>query len=288
MGKIKGGLQKLKKAKGRVVKTVRPGFWKKVLLTLHPKKYSELSTRTIRSGLKYLLSLLLASFIIMCILALPSVVSMPQYIESELSKFSKLNISIDTEMDSPVMIPEKDPQIVVDTTNTAKEMGNEKILITEDYAYYRPYGRTMRYNLSEFKDITAHKKETSKFLTFLAILLIPTVLITSYVIFLVKYILMIIVVALILFLAAKIARKNLSIFRSLNTALYASTPMILIEVIFIPFNSKYLIPVSQFMGTNIYLVTLLVYFSLAVFGPYFAMKPKKGKAKEEYPEIEGI
>lgn len=288
MGKIREIPGKIKTAKGRVIKAVKPGFWKEVLKALHPKSYSELSTRSIRKGIGYLLSVLLASFIIMAIISLPKITLLPDQIEGELEKFEVFNISIDTEMSSPIKFTESDPQIVIDTTGNTTVMGDEKLLITEDYIYYRPYARAKAYNISEFKDITEKKKEISRMLTFLAIILIPTILITSYILFLVKYIITIIAASLLLFVAARIAKENLGILKSLNTALYAATPMILLEVIFIPFNSRHLIPLFQLMGMNFYMISLLIYIALAVVGAYFAMKRKKGKKGEDYKTVEKV
>ncbi len=275
-GAIERTRSKLKGAKERVVKGVRPHFWKEVILTLHPQSYTELSSRSIRKGFMYILELLFASFIIMCIISLPNIINLPGYIEMELSRFDKLNITIDAEMNSPVKLTQEDPQIIIDTTGKTTELGDEKLLITEDYVYYRPYAMTRTYNLSEFKEITTKKEEISKALTFLAILLIPTILITSYIMFLIKYIITIVAAALLLFIIARIVKKDIGLKRSVNTAIYAATPIVLIEVIFIPFNSRYLIPVFQIMGMNFYLITLIIYISLVAFGSYFAAKHKKG------------
>jgi len=268
--------EKIKDAKEHLVKGVNPAFWKSVILTLHPKSYSELSSRSVRKGFTYLLALLFASFIIMSVISLPNIINLPGYIDNELSKFSKLNISIDAEMDSPVKLTKDDPQIIIDTTGTNTELGEEKLLITEDNIYYRPYAFAKTYNLSEFKDLTQKKDEISNLLTVAALLLIPTILLTSYVMFFIKYAITILVASLLIFLTARIIKKDISIKRSLNTALYAATPIILIEVIFIPFNSKYLIPLFQMLGMNFYLITLLIYLSLIISGSYFAAKHKKG------------
>jgi hypothetical protein len=288
MGKIHKAKEKVKKAKHKVARTVRPGFWKHVLLALTPKTYSELSSKKIRDGVKYIFALLFASFIIMCILALPRIAAMPNYIETELSKFDKLNISIEMETSSPVRITGEDPQIMIDAGADAA-IGDEKLLITGDQLIYRPYGIAKTYNISEYSDVTAKKQEISRLMTLLVIILIPTILITSYIMFLVKYIITIIVLAVLLFIALRMMKKELSFFKSLNVAIYAATPMILLEIIFIPFNSNYLYSLFQFMGMNYYAITLGLYVLLAGFGSYFAMKnPKSKKDKEEYPTVEGI
>jgi len=273
MQKAKG---KLKDAKEHLVKGVNPTFWKKVAITLHPKSYSELSSRSIRKGFMYLIALLFASFIIMSIISLPNIINFPDYVEGELSRFDKLNITIDAEMSSPVKLTREDPQIIIDTTGKSTELGEEKLLITNESLFYRPYALTKTYNLSEFKDLTEKKEEVSKLITLFAILLIPTILITSYIMFLIKYAVTIVVASLLILIIGRIAKKDLGFKRSINTALYAITPVVLIEVIFIPFNSKYLIPLFQVMGMNFYLFTLIIYISLIAFSSYFAAKHRKG------------
>lgn len=287
MGKIRKAREKARKAKARVAGTIRPGFWKQVMLAFSPKNYSELSERSAKKGVKYILALLLASFIIMCIMAMPKIMVMPQYIESELANFEKLNISIEMETSTPVRITGEDPQIIIDSEER-EAMGDEKLLIAGNYLYYKPYGATRAYNISEYSNVLSSKKKVSRLVAFAAILLIPTILITSYIMFLVKYAITIAAFALLLFVFLRIAKRDLGLKKSLNVAIYASTPMILIEVIFIPFNSKYLVPLFQFMGMNYYLATLAIYAALALPASYFAMKKKKKKKEgEEYPEMEG-
>jgi hypothetical protein len=277
----------IKSAQHKAAKTVNLNFWKKAAYSLHPKSYAELSSRKIRDGPKYLLSILFAAFIIMSIIFIPKVLSMDDYISSELSKFELLNINISEEMSSPIEMPEKNPQIIIDTADSSREMGNEKILIAGSSLYFRPYGKVREYNLSEFKDITSKKDETSGLLTFFAILLIPTILITSYVMFFVKYVVTILVGALLLFIGLRLAKKDLSILRLLNIAVYASTPMVLIEVISIPFNSNYLVQVFQVMGINFYLVTLLIYIVFASVCAYLTAGKKKEK-KKGYATMEEV
>jgi hypothetical protein len=284
MGRIREVHSKLKKAKGRVARTVRPGFWRKVMFALHPKSYSDLSSVRVKRGFGYLLSLLLASFIIMSIISLPRIAVLPEAISSEISRFDSINLSIDIETSAPVRIPEKDPQIVIDTENPGAKMGNEKILIAGDYIYYRPYASAKGYNLSEFNDLKEKKDDASRFLTFIFIVLIPTILLASYIMFLVKYIVSIAVMAALIFVMIRVAKRDIGIFRAWNTALYASTPMVLLEVVMIPFNSKYLVPVFQAMGMNFYLIPLLAYIALVGFSLYFVLGGKKGKKGKESPK----
>lgn len=274
----KEGVQgKLKRAKDKVVEGIKPNFWKEVILTLNPKNYSHLPSRGVKRAFGHLLAVLLASFVIMSIVALPNIIDLPEDIKGELSKFEKLNITIDVEMSSPVKIKGGDPQIIVDTTGAFTELGSEKLLITEDNIFFRPYAMTRTYNLSEFKDLTTKKDELSTVLTLLAIILIPTVLITSFAMLLIKYIITILAASILLFVLARLIKKDIGFGKSVNIALFASTPMILVEVIFIPFNSKYLIPIFQLMGMNFYLITLFIYLSLMLFGSYFAARQKGGK-----------
>ncbi len=287
MAKIRKAKEHLRHAKNRVTDTIRLNFWKKVLLAMHPRQYSELSARSLKSGIVFILSLMLASFIVMALVSAPRLLSMNSYIESELSKFSELNISISAKTSEPVMIAGEDPQIIIDTSITSPEMGSEKALVTEEFMVYRPYGRQRVINFSEFKDITAKKSEASRLIVFIFILLIPTLFITAYAMLLAKYAITITAFALVLFAGVRIAKKDLGIKKALNTAIYAATPMIFLEIVLMPFNSKYLVPVFQFMGMNFCLITLLAYALLGVSASYFAAKHvKKLKPEEEYPEVE--
>lgn len=280
---------KIKSAQHKAARTVNLNFWKKAAYSMHPKSYAELSSRKIRDGPKYLLSILFAAFILMSIIFIPKVISMDDYISSELSKFEVLSINISEEMSSPIEMPGKNPQIIIDTADSSREMGNEKVLIAGSSLYFRPYGKVRSYNLSEFKDITSKKDETSGLLTFFAVMLVPTILITSYAMFFVKYTVTILIAAVLLFAGLRLAKKDLGILKCLNIAVYASTPMVLIEVISIPFNSNMLMQVFQVMGVNFYLVTLLIYLVFASACGYLAAGKNKGKEKKKgYATMEEV
>jgi hypothetical protein len=276
----------LKKLRDSMKKGMEIGYLKEAAAAFSPKKYSSLGMHSVWHGAKYVMIIMLLAFLLMSVISVPMLFRIPGTISSELGKFDTLNFTGDVEMSAPVMFTETDPQIIIDTTGQITEMTTEKLLITEDFLLYRPYNKIVKINISELQDVTGHTKELSNLITFITILIIPSILITSYIVFLIKYIILILLMTLVVFVFSRMIKKDIGIRKSLMTAIYASTPMIIMEVLFIPFNSRYLIHFLQILGVNFYLIPILLFLSLAVFASFFAGKNPKGS--EKFVEVEEV
>lgn len=228
--------ENLRKIKEKVGKGVRSGYLREMAASVHPKNYSSLASNSVWHGLKYIMVIMLISFLVMSLISVPKIFGLPSAISSQLQKFDRLNISADVEMRSPVLFPESNPQVVIDTTGNTRAMSSEKLLVTNDSLYYRPYNSIVRVELAELEDVTEYKESLSNLLTFIAVLVIPSFLITSYLVFLIKYIVLVLAGCIAVFVFSRLIKKDIGIRRSLMVAAYASTVMIVIEVLFVPFN----------------------------------------------------
>jgi hypothetical protein len=285
-------MKKLKKEEWKKIregmkKGVKSGYLREMAASVRPKSYSGLAANSVWHGAKYLLVMLLIVYVLMSIISLPSLFGMPGSISAQLEKFNKLNLTADVDMSSPVMFTETDPQIIIDTTGQVQNMTTEKILITEDFLAYRPYNRVVKVNITDLQEISSYRERLSSLLTFLAVLILPSILITSYIISLIKYAFLIILMCLVVFIFSRVAKKDIGLRKSLMTSIYASTVMVVIEVLFMPFSSRLLVPFMQMLGVNFYLLPILLFTTLALFASYFAGRsPKKGG--EKYVEVEEI
>ena len=87
-------------------------FFKTIGKAFHPGKYDELSERISKDSFKYFFSFMFIAFIFLILVSIPWLIQGPGYINGQLDKFDTLEISIDTEMNSAVIMPETRPRRV--------------------------------------------------------------------------------------------------------------------------------------------------------------------------------
>jgi len=244
---------------------------KRVYNSANPAEFEKLTHKPIAKAFKHTLFILFICFIIMSILALPKIISIKSNLENQFSHFDKLTLNIEAEMNSPLVFTEKDSQIVIDTNNQLN-MSKEKLLITKDYIYYKPYNSIKKINTSDFKNLLENKEKTSNILSFLIILALPSILLTSYILYSIKYLFIAIVFTLLGFIIARLRINPIKFKQILKIALYSTTSIILIEVISVPFSTSYLFPFAQLMGMNFYISTTLLYLLTYISAFWFENK----------------
>ncbi|MBL7050966.1 DUF1189 family protein [Candidatus Woesearchaeota archaeon] len=244
---------------------------KRVYNSANPAEFEKLTHKSIAKAFKHTLFILFVCFIIMSILALPKIISISSDIQNKFSHFDKLTLSIEAEMNSPLIFTEKNPQIIIDTNNQLN-MSKEKLIITKEHIYYKPYNTLKKINTSEFKNLLENKEKASNLLTFLIILALPSILITSYLLYAIKYLFIAIVFTLIGFIIARLKINPIKFKQILKVSLYSTTSMILIEVISVPFSTTYLFPFAQLMGMNFYISTMLLYLITFIAAFWFESK----------------
>lgn len=233
------------------------------LKTLNPKYYRELSEKKFTTSIKYFVIMLLVAFILTTIMITPKILTLRSDIENSLLDISKLKIKADFETVKPVSLPNKNPLITLDTTNN-KTMDTEFLLITNKRVYYNVSGNYNEIDLEEY-DFTQNKEDSRKMFTKIATILLPSVWILYYIAYFIKYLLLLIPLALLAFAVAKVMKNHVGLKQAIALSLYTSTGMVFIEVLTIPFFIKdYLFTYSPFIGINISAVAITIYLTLYV------------------------
>ena len=231
---------------------------KRVYMSVNPADFEKLINKPLSKAFKHLFVTLFIMFIIMSLFALPKIITLSSYLEEQFSNFDTLKIDMDVEMNSPLIISKKDPQIIIDTTNQLN-LTTEKLLIAKGYLQYKPYNRIEMINYSGLKNVLENKDDISDMLAFLIILGLPSILITIYIMFAIKYVFIAFFATIIAFIIARIRINPIKFKKILKASLYSLTAMIIIEVISVPFSTKYLIPFIQLTGMNFYFSTTFLY-----------------------------
>ena len=244
---------------------------KRIYSFVNPAEFNKLIKKSLRKAFNHFFFALFLIFIVMSLFALPKIITLPSYLEEQFSNFDTLKIDIDVGMNSPIILSEKDPQVIIDTTNQTK-LTKEKLMITKGALYYKPYNKVKEINFSSFKNVLENKKDISNMITFLIILALPSILITIYLMLVVKYLFIALLTSAIAFIIARIRINPIKFKILLKAAIYSLTSIIIIEVISAPFSTRYLIPFIQLGGMNFYVSTLLLYVITFISAIWFEDK----------------
>lgn len=247
-------------------------FLKTIFKTINPDAYRDLATRSYKDSQDYFLSVLFIIFCISVLLFLPTFAAMPKTIEQNIDQFSILSADVRLQTKQPVLFPEKNPTVIVDTTGTYQNLTKEKMLITGDTVYKKAglcfwfdslcfmvpkEKRVESIPLTDFSDIVAHKSSISTMITILFLLALPALLISLYLFFALKYVVIILITTGLVFIISKfIMKSKFPYYRLFRVGIYAITIVMILDLLMIPFR------------VNLYFIPLLIYFGLLLVGCY--------------------
>src|SRR3989344_3199549 len=178
-------------------------FFPTVLHTVNPFMYRDLSTRPLKAGLAYLLSVFVMSLFILFIISIPFFVNSQSYFASQLEAFDSINISIAAHQNRAVSFGSFG--VGIDLSSNATSEPVENLLITSDSIIMKPFWCAWfepscllasgedysRIDTKSLKTPLLYSKELSKHFTTLLILLLPAFLIILFVLYAVKYLILI-------------------------------------------------------------------------------------------------
>jgi hypothetical protein len=238
-----------------------------ILKSLNPDALKDLSERITKDSLKYLWTLIVLCLVLMVVVAIPKFIFLPSYINSQFNKFNNLSIKVTTDMKEPVTIAQSNPQLIIDTTGNITNLGKANLLITKDVVMYRSMFKAKAFNISSIENILENKQGTTKLIMFFALLLFPMLLVLLYVLYSLKYLIIIILTTLLSFVVLKIIKHKITFVRLFNLTIYASTVMILLELLTLPYLYNYLLPIPLFFGVTLPLIPIalfIVYFIIGI------------------------
>ncbi len=249
-------------------------------MSLNPSKYDKLHKTKSSTALAYFFMVVLCTFLVMCLLFIPQVLTSGSYIQDKIEAFDELKINIEYDQVEPIYIPEKYPLITIDTIGNYSTLEDGMLLISEDATYYRvlPFGRVNVIEDSE--DMLERSDEVGKFLSILGIMMLPMVMVFAYAYFTIKFLLIAIIGGFVGFIFARIARLSFDVGELIKLSLYASTIMILVGLITKPF-----VPCIYFLDIVLYAIFfLLVMIKLGEFEEIIKPEDKKSLGlKEHHP-----
>jgi len=263
--------------KEEVQKTVP--FFKTIWLALNPWRYDELRERRTWGIMKYFLSFVFLAFVLAVLLMLPAIGS---FANNQMSHFEQLKVTVNTTMKSPVVFPENNPYITIDTRTSEGKLKEGKFLITDDYLYRKMFlsNKVEKRPLGPYKELTNNEW----MVVLLLLLMTPSLLFLFYIGYTLKVLLVVLVAALLAWIVGRIAKFEIPYKEGFKAGLLAATPMIIIDLIRLPF------------AFNVYFaeyIAFLIFFIVGVIkvGEFEGSSPgprkrrKGGKKKGRYIDI---
>ncbi len=240
-------------------------FFKEVWQTFLPSTWPELSKRPLGKSIGYFSKVLVLAFVIMFLLAIPSLIKLPGVISEQLGKFEALQLDGNFTMTSPIKMPKSESIIIFDTSGAYTELTTQRVLITEKTIFYRPFFKTYELDTSELKDLKQNRNQVKNFLSVLVFFLLPSIVFYTYLAIWLKYFLIITLLSLVLFLLLDLTHWRRRWKELFVIACYVSLIPVIAEVVVSSINANLLIPVFNLFGLiTLYLVPIVILAILAI------------------------
>ncbi|MBR9699571.1 hypothetical protein GOV09_03900 [Candidatus Woesearchaeota archaeon] len=234
-----------------------------ILKSLHPRYYIYIGERRVSSAITYFLAVLFSALLLMLVIAAPKMLLIKTELDQALLNIAELKIKADFETAQPVSLPNTNPIITLDTTDT-KQIDTEVLLLTNERLFYDIGFQEGTIDLGEY-DFTADRESSKRITILIFTLLLPSVFVFLFFTYMVKYVLIIYPLAFLFYAFAKPMKNIVTLPQVLSLSFHTATIMILIEVLTIPFDFKsYLIVQSPLVGVYFSWIAITLYLILFV------------------------
>lgn len=246
--------------------------------SVHPRTYKDLASSSMKRTAVYFFGVLSLAFVITMLLYVPVFTDLSFNLNKGLSKLTKLNLDISLETSEPIYF--KKLGLAIDTTGNLTNITQENVLVTDNHIMMRPASCMMFRPLCFFskekiktislgsKNLVDYKTDMISIATTLAVLLIPTIIVSFYLMYMIKYVLIILLASALAFLITRMRLYEVNFLKTIKLAAYTITPMMLIEVINLRF------------GFNLYFIPFVIFAILFTVG-IFLIGEKTIKSKEK-------
>lgn len=204
-----------------------------ILMAFNPIKYDALVGQSKRKALWYFCRMVFLVFIITSLLMIPNLFTLPDYLKEEIGKFDQLKVNVEYQQKEPVVITKNMPILTVDTVNEHQDITEGTILITKNAVFYRllPFGHGTKIQTAEENSLQGF----NIILMILFIAALPVLLIGVFLYGLLKYLFIILLVAVIALIVARFVRYGLTFKEVFNISMFAGTPLVVLGLLTKPF-----------------------------------------------------
>ncbi|HLD43299.1 MAG TPA: DUF1189 family protein [Candidatus Nanoarchaeia archaeon] len=251
-------------------------FFKTIIETLSPHHYKIIASRKKRYVIAYFYSLIFFSLFLSLLIAAPAYTQSASRVDEALSKFSVLNLTVKMETTSPILIPSGNPYITIDTEGKVNRT-SEFVFADADGFAVHSFFATKNYKWSSFGDLLEKREFLKDILSVGFLASLPVLLFVLFIGYSIKYTMVWAVSILLGYFLAKLMRLHVKFTRVIRVTGFASTWIILPELLIMPyFFQKYLFPLSIF-GFRIYVLPYLFFWIYTITAFYLISEYRHDK-----------
>jgi hypothetical protein len=224
-----------------------------IFKSLNPESHKELHEHKLGFAIKYFFFVLILFIFIMFILLIPSFVSINAFIENKTANFDKMDVNFSFSLKQSFNVL-NDPLIRVDNQSN---MSNEALLITQDGIYYRPiFSKPRLIPFDAGVDVRTNSLLKNTLSTMIWFML-PSLLLWSILFFAIYFIILILITYILALVFAWVFRIGVGWPRLLKSSIYASTILIGLQLVLMPYYRTIIIPVAAYWILMIIIILLL-------------------------------
>lgn len=213
-----------------------------VFRSLNPDGYEELTKEPLFKAVKYFFFITILSTLIMLMLLLPALYSLPGYWNDKVQNFEQLNIDFGFTLKQPFYLME-DPAIRVEQSGS--NMTDSRILISEDGIFYRSFiffGEKKVIPLKDTYNLAQDGPDISKLVLFL----LPALVFWGLIFFLAYFIVVVLISVMLAWIISAILGSRFDFTIMLKIGFYASTILVLTQLLLMPFLRTVFIPLIAY------------------------------------------
>lgn len=265
---------------------VRPGlrrFLRTLIKSLNPFAYEELVLEnSIYAAYKYLAALLLFGVIGMAIAGIPVLLNFTTSIDNQLDKFNTFKINADIDVKEPILLPQMNPKVIIDSQANRSEIGNRLVYIKKDSIeikpkpcvwfkplciYYNLLNKRQVTDLTGYSDVLTHREWYKTIAYKLFLLMVPGILALHYIVFGAKYLIMSALATVLGLIVCRLVRFEVLLRDVWKVSIFSLSLTAMVELITVPLK-------VDLLGVQYAVYAFYFIFGLSKVG-YFMRGPKE-------------
>lgn len=211
-----------------------------VFKSLNPESYEELTQRPTYHAIKYFFFVCVLTLFFMFIILIPAIFSFSNNWGDTVSNFNVLDLNVSFQLKQSFYLSE-DPVIRVEQSGS--NITGSRILISQDGIFYKSY---FFFGEKKFVPLSQSYVEDDSNISKLFIFLLPSIAFWTMIFFMVYFVIIILISALLCGMIAAIIGLRIKFSKILKISIYASTILILVQLLLIPFFRTFIIPIIAY------------------------------------------
>ncbi len=169
---------------------------------------------------------------------IPVLMGLPSTIESKLNNVDVFNIDTNFTTIQPITIPNQHPVLIINYNNqTPAQSAN--IILNNNMLYAGALFKNYELNISGYGDVKQKASEYASVLTAVILMMLPTILVISYIYLAIKYFILILIAAVLVKIISAMLSYRTNFSHIFNSAMYGVSLTVFLDIIFFATNFEF-------------------------------------------------